>query len=86
MSKYQIEGCLKKLRGTPAKRVAPPEPLTPPPGVVFDAKPNAVGLMVPEMLPENFWPEKALKMGASVHPLKIARPTLLSFRLAKFVL
>src|SRR5436305_768424 len=86
MSRYQIEGCLKKLRGTPEKRVAPPEPLTPPPGVVFDAKPNAVGLMVPVMLPENLWPENALKMGANVQPLKIARPTWLSFRLAKSVL
>src|ERR1044071_884914 len=69
MSRYQIEGCLKKLRVP--KRVAPPEPLAPPPGVAFDAKPNDVGLMVPLMLPENLWPEKALRMGANVQPLKI---------------
>ena len=50
-SKYQILGCLKKLRGTSAKRVEPPEPLTPPPGVVFEAKPKAVGLIVPETFP-----------------------------------
>src|SRR5947207_2070146 len=73
-SKYQIFGCLKKLRGTSAKRVAPPEPLTPPPGVVFEAKPKAVGLMVPETFPLKRCPEKALRIGANVQPLKIARP------------
>src|SRR5215212_5224043 len=29
-STYQMFGCLKKLRGMNAKRVAPPEPFTPP--------------------------------------------------------
>src|SRR4051812_13143923 len=86
MSRYQMFGCLKKLRPTCAKRVSPPEPLMPAPGVVLEANPKEVGLMVPEMLPVKRWPEKALKMGANVHPLKMARPTAFSFRLAKLVL
>ena len=50
-SKYQILGCLKKLRGASAKRDEPPEPLTPPPGVLLEAKPKDVGLTEPEMFP-----------------------------------
>ena len=65
---------------------APPEPLTPPPGVALEAKPKDVGLIVPETFPLKRCPENALKMGAIVQPLKIARPTLLSFMLAKSVL
>src|SRR5688500_1476350 len=86
MSRYQILGCLKKLRRTSARRVSPPEPLTPPPGVVFEANPKAVGLMVPESAGVKRWPEKALKMGAMVQPLKMARPTSQSVMLEKSVL
>ena len=81
MSRYQIFGCLKKLRGTSAKRVAPPDPLTPPAGVaVFGANPKLLpapvalppGLTVPETVAVKRCPEKALKIGAIVQPLSIA--------------
>src|SRR5437588_8068025 len=68
-SKYQILGCLKKLRGASAKRDEPPEPLTPPPGVLLEAKPKEVGLTEPEMFPVWRAPEKALRIGANVQPL-----------------
>src|SRR5215217_4781209 len=71
-SRYQMFGCLKKLRGTNAKRAPPPEPLMPPPGVVLEAKPNEVGVMLPLIFPVTRWPEKALRIGAIVQPLKIA--------------
>src|SRR5829696_2982655 len=96
MSRYQMFGCLKKLRRRPPKRFAPPAPLTPPAGVeqvpvptplqAEPVKPNEAGEIAPETLPVARAPEKALKMGANVQPLKMARPTLLSFRLAKSVL
>src|ERR1043165_5377397 len=73
-SRYQMFGCLKKLRGTRAKRVEPPEPLMPPPGVVFEAKPNDVGVMLPLIFPVTRCPEKALRIGAIVQPLKMALP------------
>ena len=85
MSTYQIFGCLKKLRGTSANLVEPPEPLTPPPGVaVPGAKPKLLpepmvpvpappGLTVPETVAVKRCPEKALKMVANVQPLSIAR-------------
>src|SRR4029078_11560699 len=71
-SRYQMFGCLKKLRGTNAKRVAPPEPFMPPPGVVLEAKPNEVGVTLPLMFPVTRCPEKAFRIGAIVQPLKIA--------------
>src|SRR5678809_78499 len=71
-SRYQMFGCLKKLRGTNAKRDPPPEPLMPPPGVVLEAKPNEVGVMLPLMFPVTRCPENALKIGAIVQPLKMA--------------
>ena len=51
-SKYLMDGCLKKLRGKSAKRVEPPEPLMPPPGVTVPAgKPKLLtALTVLEML------------------------------------
>ena len=48
---------MKKLRGTSAKRDEPPEPLAPavPPvledGVVLEANPKDVGLMLPVIFP-----------------------------------
>ena len=71
MSTYQIFGCLKKFRGTCAKRFAPPEPLAPPPGVWLEAKPNDCGLMPPLMFPVNRCPENAFRIGAKVQPLKM---------------
>src|ERR1044072_4853715 len=71
-SRYQMFGCLKKLRGTNAKRDPPPEPLMPPPGVVLEAKPNEVGVMLPLMFPVTRCPENAFSIGAIVQPLKIA--------------
>src|ERR1043165_7651169 len=77
-SRYQMFGCLKKLRGTNAKRDEPPEPFMPPPGDVLEAKPNEVGVMLPLMLPVTRCPEKALRIGAIVQPLKmcLAGPSL----------
>src|SRR5215217_4716351 len=82
-SRYQMFGCLKKLRGTNAKRDEPPEPFMPPPGVVLEAKPNAVGLILPLIFPVTRCPEKALKIGAIVQPLKMcfAGPSLNGFGL-----
>ena len=87
-SKYLMDGCLKKLRGKSAKRVEPPEPLRPPPGVDVPAgKPKLfTALVVPETLAVKRAPEKALKIGENVQPFRSARPTLLSFKLAKLVL
>src|ERR1044071_764438 len=70
-STYQMFGCLKKLRGTSAKRDEPPEPFIPPPGVVFEANPNDVGVMLPLMLPVTRCPENAFRIGAKVQPLKM---------------
>src|SRR4051812_4527877 len=59
-STYQMFGCLKKLRGMSAKRVEPPDPLEPPPGVKQEAvtpplvqvlNPNAEALTLPETVP-----------------------------------
>src|SRR6185295_13403736 len=74
-SRYQMFGCLKKLRGTNAKRDEPPEPLMPPPGVVLEAKPNEVGVMLPLMFPVTRCPENAFRIGAIVQPLKMCFPT-----------
>src|SRR6188474_1835831 len=84
-STYQILGCLKKLRGRRPKRVAPPEPFGPLPGVE-PLKPNDAGEMFPEMLPVRRCPEKALKIGAMVQPFRTALPALLSLPLKKSVL
>src|SRR6185436_6308841 len=70
-STYQIFGCLKKLRGTSENLLEPPEPLMPPPGVVLEAKPNDVGVMLPLMFPVNRCPENALRIGAIVQPLDV---------------
>src|SRR5215213_4983581 len=86
MSRYQMFGCLRVLRSKSAKRDAPPEPLTPPPGVLADENPNRFGVIEPERLAVARAPDMALKIGANVQPLKMARPTALSFRLAKSVL
>src|ERR1041385_7852323 len=82
-STYQMFGCLKKLRGTNAKRDEPPEPFTPEPGVWLEAKPNDVGLMLPLMLPVTRCPENAFRIGANVQPLKmcLAAPSLKGFGL-----
>src|SRR5215204_1357183 len=87
MSRYQMFGCLRVLRLSSEKRVAPPEPLTPPAGVeVPVGKPTDAGVIEPVSDAVARAPEKALKIGEIVQPLKMARPTSLSFRLAKFVL
>src|SRR5215510_3476346 len=82
-STYQMFGCLKKLRGTCAKRDEPPEPFTPPPGVWLEAKPNDCGLMLLAIFPVTRCPENALRIGAKVQPLKmcLAAPSLNGFGL-----
>src|ERR1044071_5737203 len=82
-STYQMFGCLKKLRGTRAKRDEPPEPFIPPPGVVLEAKPNDVGVMLPLIFPVTRCPENAFRIGANVQPLKIclAAPSVNGFGL-----
>src|ERR1044072_2561733 len=82
-SRYQMFGCLKKLRGTSAKRDEPPEPLIPPPGVVLEATPNDVGVTLPLIFPVTRCPENAFRIGAKVQPLKIclAAPSLNGFGL-----
>src|SRR6266446_2552212 len=86
MSRYQILGCLKKLRGRSANLVEPPEPLTPPacvavPGAKLKllplprvaAAPLPPGFTVPETVAVKRCPENAFKIGAIVQPLSIAR-------------
>src|SRR5579885_1499971 len=81
-STYFVAGILKKLLGRSAKRSEPFEPLTPPAWL----KPKTELTLDPEVLPVKRAPENMLTTGAIVQPLKIARPTVLSLRLAKFVL
>src|SRR5687768_5718510 len=77
-STNQILGCLKKLRGTCVKRLEPPDPFVPPPGVALEAKPNEVGFIERVRLPVKRAREKALKRGAIVQPFRGALPTFLS--------
>src|SRR5687768_2849468 len=52
MSRYQIFGCLKALRGNNANRFDPPEPFAPPWGVFVPVgNPQAVGVILPLMFP-----------------------------------
>src|SRR4030095_202601 len=81
-SRYQMFGCLKKLRGRSARRDEPPEQLTPPPGVE-PLDPKEAGEIDPLMVPVYLCPENEFKIGAMVQPLKIAlaAPSLNGFGL-----
>ena len=65
-----------------ARRLEPPDPLTPPPGVE-PLKPKAAGEIEPLIVPVKRCPENELKFGAIVQPLKIclAAPSVNGFGL-----
>ena len=70
------------MRGRRERRLEPPEPLRPPPGVEPDI-PKFESVIEPLTVPVYLWPENELRIGARVQPLKIcfAGPSLNGFGL-----
>jgi hypothetical protein len=81
-STYLIDGAWNALFGNSEKRSEPFEPFTPPAGLV----PNTAEVLKLFVTGVKRNPENILTIGAIVQPFRIAFPTLLSLRLAKFVL